>query len=330
MPLKLIPPRKGWSPNWRIRGTYLGQRVDQTTGTSDRKLATRALHKIRNDIEQGIFAPRSAPSFASAALRYIEAGGEDRFILRLAEHFGNRPLTSINQEAIDEAANTLYPQATPATRNRQVYTPVSAVLKRAGVTDHLHRPRDGRGKQRLFWFSPEAAGKLLASAYSIDREFGLFCTFLLYTGCRLSETLNLDVSDVNLRENWAYIRETKNGESRLVHLPPALSRWLAVHPRSLSGRQGKVWRFSKSGRLYSLLDNAARRAGVHIPDRVAFHIFRHTWGAWMRRYGGLDTTGLVETGAWRSRQAAAVYEHAVQSEEARCADLLPDVTKIKE
>jgi integrase len=62
---------------------------------------------------------------------------------------------------------------------------------------------------------------------------------------------------------------------------------------------------------------------------VAFHVFRHTWGAWMRRYGGLDTSGLVETGAWRSRQAAAVYEHAVQSEEARKADALPIVWKTR-
>ncbi len=49
----------------------------------------------------------------------------------------------------------------------------------------------------------------------------------------------------------------------------------------------------------------------------------------MRRYAGLDTTGLVETGAWRSRQAAAVYEHAIQSEEARRADALPIVWKIR-
>ena len=66
-------------------------------------------------------------------------------------------------------------------------------------------------------------------------------------------------------------------------------------------------------------------AGVHIPERVAYHIFRHTWAAWMRRYGGLDTSGLVATGAWRSHSAAKLYEHAEASEEARKADLLPVV-----
>jgi len=31
----------------------------------------------------------------------------------------------------------------------------------------------------------------------------------------------------------------------------------------------------------------------------------------------MDTTGLVATGAWKSRQVAAVYENADVSEEAR-------------
>jgi hypothetical protein len=52
-------------------------------------------------------------------------------------------------------------------------------------------------------------------------------------------------------------------------------------------------------------------------------VFRHTYGAWQRRYGKLDTSGLVATGAWKSRQAAAVYEHADVTESAKRADLFP-------
>jgi hypothetical protein len=43
----------------------------------------------------------------------------------------------------------------------------------------------------------------------------------------------------------------------------------------------------------------------------------------MRRYGGLDTSGLTETGRWRDRSSAARYEHLDVTEEARKADLLP-------
>ena len=324
MPLKLVPPRQGKSPNWTVRGTYLGVGVDQTAGTPDKKLAAKKLSQIKDDIERGAFSRPGAPTFANAALRYVEGGGEERFVLRLAEHFGETPLARIDQEAIDAAALALYPHATPATRNRQVYSVASAVLKAAGVADRFKRPKGGRGASRLFFFTPSQAERLLAAATAHDPEFGILCVFLLYTGCRLSEALSLELAHVNLQESWAYVRQTKNGAPHLVHLPPVVVASLADHPRGLE-RQGRVFRFTKCGRLYTWLDTAARNAGIAIPERVAFHAFRHTWGAWMRRYGGLDTTGLVETGAWRSRQAAAVYEHAIQSEEARKADALPVV-----
>jgi integrase len=324
MPIKLIAPRADMSKNWRIRGKYLRERVDQTTGTPDKKLAAKILSRVREEIERGAFSRPGAPTFADAALKYIEAGGEERFVLRLAEHFAETPLTRIDQAAVDAAALALYPRATPATRNRQVYSPVSAILKAAGVADGLKRPKGARGARRLFWLTPEQASALLTAAEARDAEFGLFLAFLLYTGCRLTEALSLQIAGVNLSEGWARVLETKNGEPRLVHLPPVIVAALATHPRGMN-RVGKLFRFGKNGRLYIWLAEAARAAGVEIPQGVAFHAFRHTWGAWLRRYAGLDTTGLVATGAWRSRQAAAVYEHAEQSAEARKADLLPNV-----
>jgi integrase len=327
MSLKLYPPRHK-SPNWSIRGTYLGIRVEQTTGTPDRKLAARKLAQVRDEIERGAFSRPGAPTFAAAALKYIEGGGEQRFVLKLAEHFGAMPLACIDQAAIDAAAAALYPRAGAATRNRQVYSPASAILKYAGIADRLRRPKGGQGARRLFFLTQEQASRLLAAAEAHDAEFGLFLAFLLYTGCRLSEALAIDLANINLAEAWAFVKDTKNGEPRLVHLPPGLSAALAEHPRGMD-RPGRLFRFGKGGTLYAMLDAAAEAGGVAIPPRVAFHAFRHTWGAWMRRYAGLDTAGLVETGAWRSRQAAAVYEHAIQSEEARRADLLPNVIRWK-
>jgi integrase len=200
----------------------------------------------------------------------------------------------------------------------------SAVLKSAGNETRYKRPIGARGNRRLFFFTLEQVGRAIDGAFDVDQEFGLFCVFLLYTGCRLNEGTGLQIERMNLSEAWAFVAETKNDDPRLVHLPPLLVAALANHPRGLE-RPGKLFRFSKCGRLYTWLGTACTTAKVELPPRVAFHAFRHTWGAWMRRYGKLDTTGLVETGAWRSRQAAAIYEHAVQSEEARQADVLRKV-----
>src|SRR6185369_12348086 len=144
MPLKLIPPRAGKSPNFSIRGTYLGVHVDRTAGTPEQRVAAKALKKTREAIERGEYrcgpevAPQPVATFADAALAYLRAGGEIRFlrpIINLQGIFAlcDKPLAEIDQIAIDNAARALYPDAPATTVNRQFYTPVSAVLKRAGI-----------------------------------------------------------------------------------------------------------------------------------------------------------------------------------------------------
>jgi integrase len=146
------------------------------------------------------------------------------------------------------------------------------------------------------------------------RRFVAVCVFLLGTGCRSSEALGVRLSDVDLRQNFAFCGKTKNGLPRAVDLPPAVVAELA---NIEFGDERAFGISAKCGRLQSWLDEIATAADVVIPERVAFHIFRQTWAKWMRRYGGLDTSGLVATGAWRSRAGAAVYEHVETTEEAR-------------
>ena len=194
MPLKLVSPRLGKSPNYSIRGTYLGVYIERTTGTSDKKHATAILQRTRKAIERGDFARtaepvKAQPTFADATLAYLRAGGEAQFLGRIIEHEGthairDRLLSDIDQIAIDNLARTLYPSAAPSTLNRQVYTPVSAVLKRAGVEREVKRPKGWRGNKATSWLEPEQAFQVVAEAYGIDPEFGLFCLLLLYTGMR--------------------------------------------------------------------------------------------------------------------------------------------------
>lgn len=319
MPLKLIPPKPGRTPFWKVRGTHLGVYVDRSTKASERKVAARLKAKWEGQIERNSYSEPGEPTFAGAAVTYIQSGGEMRFLEPIVKHFGDKPLRLITQDAVDSAAHTLYPTATAATRNRQVYSPISAVLKRAGRDDRFKRPIGGRGSSRLDWLSPEQAADLFEAARSVHPRFGALCVFLTYTGVRLSEALRLEPADLDLPAGQAFIRDTKNADPLMVHLPPVVVAALANLPMT----HKRAFGFAKGGRIYSLLSEASAASGVPIPDRVAFHIFRHTYGAWMRRYGGLDTAGLVATKRWKSRQAAAVYEHVDVTAEAKKADLLP-------
>jgi len=333
MPLKLIPPRQGRSKNYRIRGTYLKCYVDESAGTADKKIAQKKLDQIRSGIERGEFSKRGEPVFLDAVRDYLEAGGDGRFLGRfdpdtgkwtgLTARLQNLPLTEITQATIDAIALELHPNTSPATRNRQVYTPVSAVLKRAGIERSLRRPPGSQGTQRTDWLWPERAFAIFAAARQIDPEFEIFLFVLCYTGMRLSDALKLGCDYTRVAEAYAYLGTTKTGKPRGVFLPPVVVAKLANHPRGLDRPGEKVFRFNKNGRLYNLMADTLKLAGITLPPGVKFHIWCHTWATWMRRYGGADKKALIATGRWDDEKSVARYEHAVASEEAGRAAMLP-------
>lgn len=322
MPYKLVPPKAGKTPYWSVRGTHVGVYLDKSTKTASRKLAARFLVQWREQAERDCLARPGEPTFEDAVVNYLAAHGEDRFLEPVAERLGAKLLREIDQRAIDELAIALYPGKTAATRNRQVYTPVSAVLKHAGVDWKLRRPKGWRGNKRTLWMKPEQAFRLFAAADKVDGEFGLFLRVLCYTGMRLSEACGMKVDNLDLPHRYALVPTSKNGDPRGVFLPPHIVARLANHPRGLDRKGEKVFRFVKCGRLYTLMRQAKKGAGADLAF-VTFHVFCHTWATWMRRFGGLDTRGLVGTGRWRDEASAVRYEHVVASEESERAIHLP-------
>jgi integrase len=165
MPLALV--RRPKSPNWIIRGTLRGVRVEESTGVSDRKVAEEIRARRESEIlEQSIYGRRSTATFAEAALSYLENGGAKRFLEPVIRHFGATSLAKIDQDAIDRGARKLYSNASAATRNRQFYTPVSAVMthaakRRLRAPLLLDRPKIAEKPVR--WLKPDEANRLIAA-----------------------------------------------------------------------------------------------------------------------------------------------------------------------
>ncbi|RJO75463.1 MAG: site-specific integrase [Myxococcales bacterium] len=325
MPWKLVPPRTGKTPYWYVRGKYLGISLDKSTGASERRAAETIFRTWKRQAERGEFSqPRrdepAAATFLSAAVAYMQSGGERQFIQPILARWGEKPLDEIDQIAIDSIAAELYPKATAQTRNRQIYTPISAILKRAGIDKKIKRPKGWRGKKSVSWLEPEQAVALFAAADSRDAEFGLFLRLLFFTGLRLGEALRIQIRHVNLARAEVYIPETKNGEARMVHLPPDLVAALANHPRGLDRPSAeRLIRYHAGGRLRDILKEAMAAARLSFPRRQGgFHIFCHTYGTLMARLGA----DLLETGRWKDRKSSDLYVHLDAKTEARKADSL--------
>lgn len=346
MPIKLIPPRKETGQtSYFGRGSHIGVFVDRSTKTDRKALARQVIKQWEREIERDLFEPKSKVTFLSAAVAYMNAGGDAGPVGKLIEYFGEKPLGEIGQVEIDQAASDLFGGVSSATRNRECYTPIAAILHRAGIEKKIKRPIGWRGNRSTSWLEPEEAFAVFTAADGIDPELGLFLRTLCYTGMRLGEALNIRLSNLNLKERKIYLPTSKNGKARSVHLPQHLvvefanqpPRKFAVRPQG-GGPQHedigvpfmdrpqnrKLFRYSAGGALRDMLKETFRKCGLVFPVRQGgFHIFCHTYGTWMKQYGGLDTFGLTRTGRWVSPEMADRYTHTQTSEEARKADLLP-------
>lgn len=310
MPLRL--KRRPGSPNWHLAGTVRGQAVRESTGTADRAVAEQIRIKREGELLTASIHGRAAvATFAEAVVSYLEGGGEGRFVGRLLDHFGATPLGKIGQAEIDAAARRLYPGRKPGTINRQVYTPMSAILTHAaarGLTTRrtMTRPRQPAGKTR--WLRPDEAARLVDACAPHMRPL---VVFLLYTGARLSEALYLDWREVDLSLCRAQFLDTKNGRPRGVPLHPEAVAALA----NLQHRDGAVFRRPDGlpyadkgeggGQIKTGFRAACRRAGL---AGVTPHTLRHTWASW-HYAANRDLLALMEVGGWHSLEMVKRYAH---------------------
>jgi len=329
VPLELKSRPK--SPYWVIRGTLRGIRVEESTGTGDRRAAEEILIKREAELlEQSIHGRRATATFAAAALSYLEQGGSKRFMAPVIRHFGTTPLARIDQDALDHGAKKIYPNASPSTRNRQFYAIASSILHHAAkrgwcASPIIERPSTPPG--RIRWLRIDEADSLIAACSDHLRPLVIF---MLYTGARTGEALWLDWRDVDLSRAHVQFPKTKNGDARGVPLHPRAVAALA----NLKGRTGEVFRrpdgkpyssprsvddTSAGTRIKTAFKAACRRAGI-----VDFHPHdcRHTWATWHFQENR-DLGGLMKLGGWKSERMVMRYAHTNVGELQHTINKLP-------
>jgi integrase len=331
MPLKLIPPgKRHGSPYWYIRGSVRGIRVDESTGVSDKKAAEEVRIKREGEVlTQSIHGDPAVRTFAAAVTSYVALGGDNSRLKPILHHFGPRHLlANIGQAEIEDCARKLYPRASAATRNRQIYTPISAVLHHAARKKWCAKPVIARPKghdsERVRWITYEEAERLIAAAAPHIRPL---VVFLLSTGARLSEALYLEWSDVDLTRAHVVFRPTeargiKTEEARGVPLPVRAVAELANLPWDREGfvfrrpagkirKSGRVWLPYESregeggGQIKTAWRGMLRRAGV---SDFSPHDCRHTWATWHYR-ANRDIQALMALGGWKTPKMVFRYTH---------------------
>lgn len=330
MPLKTVDRGR----YYYLRGTVRGQYIYEATGIEVGKEREAEAARIKREaelLERSVYGPAATVTFREAAVMYCETArpsGTQRAAIigrtlsngamswNLVDLIGGKKLSEVNQELLDTLARKHFPASAPATIQRQLVGPVNAVLRRAAKRNWCPHPsfeHPKGGQSRVRWLTPEEAVKLTAGAAKHVRPL---LVFLLGTGARISEAVDLDWRDVDLADARCRFWHTKNQNPRLARMPPAVVAALA----NLAHREGAVFRTHRGkayadrkrehgGQIRSSFKTALTRSGI---DHISPHGLRHTWASWFYAISR-NALLLKEEGGWKSMSQVERYAHLVPS-----------------
>ena len=285
MSLKLRKRGAIWSARGTVDGIHFPER---STRCSDKRLAERIRAKWESELlERSIDGLAARITFEEAVSLYLAIGGEDRFVWKLKKHFAGWRCTDIDQRVVNSAARVLYPGAAKATLNRQVITPMSAILKAAGFATPFRRyktpPKPPRACPNINWFNkvlPHCSPGLAA-----------IIIFQATTGARVSEAVRLKHEHLDLRAGRAELTRTKT-KPRSVTLSPNLVAAIA----NLDDGD-PVFGFRDRFALYRALKIACKKA---VARYYSSHEFGRHYLARALLRNGYSLKFVQEAGGWAS------------------------------
>lgn len=304
MPLKLYKRGEIW---W-YRGTVAGRRLHASAKTTDRETAQRIANRAEAQaFKRELDGPAAVLTFAQAVGLYLDAGKSDRFLTPVLDHWQDTLVKDITAGSIRLAAIKVYPDAGPATRNRQFITPTMAVINHAASlelcppitkVERFKVPKKHRDEADWEWveaFEKEAPPHL-----------GALAAFGYLTGARISSLIELEWSSVDMARREAILWRTKNGHDHVAHLPPPLLARLA---KLETDRKGRVFGYSSRHSIRSAWYAAIKRAGIR---RLTPHALRHGFATGLLR-AGVDPVTVAWPGGWESPQLVIqIYGHAMR------------------
>jgi integrase len=301
MPLKIY--KRG--EIYHYRGKVAGRRLRGTTGTANREIAEQIANRAEaRAYKSDLHGPETVLRFTDAVATYRKAGKSDRFLLKLVDHFKETLVSKITAGAIRQAAIDLYPNASAATRNRQVIVPTQAIINHCAELEMCPIIRVRRFKVEKVEKIPVTWEWVQKFKANSKPHLGALAMFMFLTGARISEAIAVQWEDVDFKSQTVLIRQTKIGEERRAHLPPELVVALANLKR-VKGR-GVFW-YQSRRHCWMVWMTACKRASI---PALSFHACRHGFATAMLR-AGHDPVTVAKRGGWKTaRHVFETYGHA--------------------
>lgn len=316
-----------WHVDIRTPG---GQRVRQTTGTTNRKEAQEYHDKLKHDLWRvAKMGERPAYTWNEAVIRMLKesehlADHVNRIIImrHFRQFFAGRELASITPDEIvaalpkwDQRCKHKQKPVARATQNKYLAT-MRIMLKLAaekwGWLDRAPKLEALKlANRRVRWLTKAEAQRLIAAIRGDWMRDVAILGFA--TGLRRANLLGLEWSQIDLVNRRAWIHPDQAKARKPIGVPlnddavETIRRWIGKHETNVFVRNGKP--IPITSWCSAQWDRQCARAGI---ENFRFHDVRHTWASWHVQ-AGTPLNRLMELGGW------AKYEHVL-----RYAHLAPD------
>ncbi|MBB3453949.1 integrase [Rhizobium sp. BK313] len=292
--------RKG-SDVWQYDFTVDGIRYRKSSKTSDKRLAEDIAIKHEDRVRRAaVHGQEAILTFPEAVAEYLNDGKDGRFTAPLIRHFRKWKIKDITGPEIRKAAKILYPEASPATWNRQVITPMRAIINHVAEAKRLQKisvKRFKEDKKRRPAGNVEWLKAFSKTAKKLDMpETAALARFLFETATRVSEACRLTWDDVNLQLGIAYLEKTKTTPRKVF-----LTRAMVIDLANIRSRN-PVLVFGAANRstVKKRIDKVITEAGL---VRLTSHEFgRHGFATEMIVRNGVDVATTADHGGWKSRR----------------------------
>ncbi len=164
------------------------------------------------------------------------------------------------------------------------YNQVIYVTKKAREKAKIKKAKQAKTKiERL---SKEEQKKLLDTAYRNIGNFGLMIKTLFFTGSRVSEFVNIKVTDFYFDEQIIKIEKGKGNKQRVVPITKELAQELKTYLNKR--KQGYLFESIRNDkysarRIQQIVKSLAEKAGIN--KRVHPHLLRHTVATFLLEHG---------------------------------------------
>jgi integrase len=310
--------RRKDSPYWWVKLAHGGRRLQQSTGTADRRKAQEYHDKLKATLwDQAKLGEMPRYTWNEAVVRYLEetshkaSHADDKRHLRwLDRYLRGVELSAIDREMVDRITKARQAEGVSNATVNRVLEVMRAILRKA-VHDWEWLERMPRlrmlpePKRRVRFLTGAEAEQLFAE---LPKHLVLPVRFSLETGLRRANVTGLQWSQVDLERRIAWIHPDQAKARKAIAVP--LSTTAVTILREQLKKKHPTHVFAYRGKPMQQVNTKAwraalKRAGIH---GFRWHDLRHTWASWHVQ-AGTPLHVLQELGGWESAEMVRRYAH---------------------